>query len=107
MAAIYVNKMSAWGRYSTIKAAWERDQQNINDLVPASIREHYRLMSDAQLVHGMHFPDTPAEARRLAVLGFSGSFSFSNCKFRALKQLNANSSNGLAIPYDNQALRAR
>ena len=89
-----------------IKAAWERDQQNINDLVPVSIREHYRLMSDAQLVHGMHFPDTPAEAKAARRTGVFREFFLFQLQIQALKQLNANSSNGLAIPYDNQALRA-
>ncbi len=84
MAAIYtVNKNVRMGTLlDLIKTAWERDQQNINDLVPASIREHYRLMSDAQLVHGMHFPDTPAEAKAARRTGVFREFSFSNCKFR-------------------------
>ncbi|EPD05571.1 ATP-dependent DNA helicase RecG, partial [Lacticaseibacillus paracasei subsp. paracasei CNCM I-2877] len=108
MAAIYtVNKNVRMGTLlDLIKAAWERDQQNINDLVPASIREHYRLMSDAQLVHGMHFPDTPAEAKAARRTGVFREFFLFQLQIQALKQLNANSSNGLAIPYDNQALRA-
>ena len=108
MAAIYtVNKNVRMGTLlDLIKAAWERDQQNINDLVPASIREHYRLMSDAQLVHGMHFPDTPAEAKAARRTGVFREFFLFQLQVQALKQLNANSSNGLAIPYDNQALRA-
>lgn len=108
MAAIYtVNKNVRMGTLlDLIKTAWERDQQNINDLVPASIREHYRLMSDAQLVHGMHFPDTPAEAKAARRTGVFREFFLFQLQIQALKQLNANSSNGLAIPYDNQALRA-
>lgn len=63
-------------------------------------------MSDAQLVHGMHFPDTPAEAKAARRTGVFREFFLFQLQVQALKQLNANSSNGLAIPYDNQALRA-
>ncbi|KMO51463.1 ATP-dependent DNA helicase, partial [Lacticaseibacillus rhamnosus] len=89
-----------------IKAAWARDHQNIHDLIPASIRAHYRLMSDEQLVHGMHFPDTPQEAKAARRSGVFREFFLFQLQIQALKQLNDNANNGLAIPYDNHALRA-
>lgn len=65
MAAIYtVNKNGCMGTLLELKkAAWAREEENIHDLSSAVIRAHYRLMSDEQLVHGMHCSDTQQEAK--------------------------------------------
>lgn len=108
LAAIYpVNKHV---RQSTlvalIKAAYDREAATMPDIVPEAIRTHFRLLADRAIVHGMHFPTTAAEAKSARRSAIFREFFLFECQLQSLKQTDAKPVNGLAIPYDNQALRA-
>ncbi len=89
-----------------VKAAYARDAANITNIVPALIREKFKLMSDRELVHGMHWPATPEEAKSARRSAIFREFFLFECQIQALREDNAMAANGLAIPFDNQRLRA-
>ncbi|WP_390404685.1 ATP-dependent DNA helicase RecG [Lacticaseibacillus jixiensis] len=89
-----------------IKAAYQRDGDNIYDVVPQAIRTRFKLLTDAQIVHGMHWPDTAQEAKAARRSAIFREFFLFEAQIQALRQDNAMTQNGLAIPYDNQQVRA-
>ncbi|KRN19474.1 ATP-dependent DNA helicase RecG [Lacticaseibacillus camelliae] len=89
-----------------VKDAWARDAANIQDVVPSAVRAKFKLMSDREIVHGMHFPDTPLEAKAARRSAVFREFFLFETQIQALREDNQGEANGLAIPYDNQALRA-
>ncbi|MFD1429943.1 ATP-dependent DNA helicase RecG [Lacticaseibacillus mingshuiensis] len=108
LAGIYtVNK---YIRQSTvidlIKAAWQRDGQNIPDVVPLAVRERLKLLPDQAIVHGMHFPSDADEAKAARRSAIFREFFLFQCKIQSLRQDDLNVANGLAIPYDNDELKA-
>ncbi|KRM72799.1 DNA helicase RecG [Lacticaseibacillus brantae DSM 23927] len=89
-----------------VKQAYDRDGQNLPEMIPDDIRAKYKLLPEQAIVAGMHFPQTPEQAsaaRRSAV--FREFFLF-QLQLQALRQQTDATSNGLMIPYDNQALKA-
>lgn len=78
----------------------------IKENLPLALREKYRLMDKAAAMYAMHFPKDPAEhhqAKRRVV--FEEFFLF-QMKLQGLRIREKSVSQGLAIQYDNQRLKA-
>ncbi len=88
-----------------VKTAYEREAQTMGNVVPAAIRAEFRLLDDAQIVHGMHFPDSAAEAKAARRSAIFREFFLFESQIQALREDSHSAGNGLAIPYDNQAVR--
>ncbi|MFD1318990.1 ATP-dependent DNA helicase RecG [Loigolactobacillus zhaoyuanensis] len=89
-----------------IRAAYDDYADLIVDVLPPALITKYRLVTEQQVIHGMHFPKTQAEAdaaRRTAI--FEEFFLF-QMAIQLLKKREQAPEQGLAIHYDNQKLRA-
>ncbi len=89
-----------------VRAAYDREAATMGNVVPAALRTRFRLLPDAAIVHGMHFPESSAEAKAARRSAIFREFFLFECQIQALREDNASPANGLAIPYDNTALRA-
>lgn len=107
MAAIYPANKNI--RQSTLaelaKAAFAKEQGHIPDIIPQVIREKLRLLSDEQLIQGMHWPKTPAEAKAARRTAIFREFFLFECQIQSLREDSQLAANGLAIPFDNQQVR--
>ncbi|WP_302373044.1 ATP-dependent DNA helicase RecG [Enterococcus asini] len=89
-----------------IRQAFADYGDQIKENLPLALREKYRLMDKAAAMYTMHFPKDPAEhhqAKRRVV--FEEFFLF-QMKLQGLKIREKSVSQGLAIQYDNQRLKA-
>lgn len=89
-----------------IRQAFADYGDQIKENLPLVLREKYRLMDKAAAMYAMHFPKDPAEhhqAKRRVV--FEEFFLF-QMKLQGLKIREKSVSQGLAIQYDNQRLKA-
>ncbi|MCD5028746.1 ATP-dependent DNA helicase RecG [Enterococcus asini] len=89
-----------------IRQAFADYGDQIKENLPLALREKYRLMDKAAAMYAMHFPKDPAEhhqAKRRVV--FEEFFLF-QMKLQGLKIREKSVSQGLAIQYDNQRLKA-
>ncbi|MFC6168977.1 ATP-dependent DNA helicase RecG [Loigolactobacillus jiayinensis] len=89
-----------------IRAAYDDYATLIVNVVPQALIDKYRLVSERQVIHGMHFPKSQAEAdaaRRTAI--FEEFFLF-QMAIQLLKKREQAPEQGLALHYDNQKLRA-
>lgn len=89
-----------------IRQAFADYSDQIKENLPLALREKYRLMDKATAMYAMHFPKDPAEhhqAKRRVV--FEEFFLF-QMKLQGLRIREKSVSQGLAIQYDNQRLKA-
>lgn len=89
-----------------IRQAFADYGDQIKENLPLALREKYRLMDKAAAMYAMHFPKDPAEhhqAKRRVV--FEEFFLF-QMKLQGLRIREKSVSQGLAIQYDNQRLKA-
>lgn len=89
-----------------IRQAFADYGDQIKENLPLALREKYRLMDKAAAMYAMHFPKDPAEhhqAKRRVV--FEEFFLF-QMKLQGLRIREKSASQGLAIQYDNQRLKA-
>lgn len=89
-----------------IRQAFADYGDQIKENLPLALREKYRLMDKAAAMYAMHFPKDPVEhhqAKRRVV--FEEFFLF-QMKLQGLKIREKSVSQGLAIQYDNQRLKA-
>lgn len=89
-----------------IRQAFADYSDQIKENLPLALREKYRLMDKAAAMYAMHFPKDPAEhhqAKRRVV--FEEFFLF-QMKLQGLRIREKSVSQGLAIQYDNQRLKA-
>lgn len=89
-----------------IRQAFADYGAQIKENLPLALREKYRLMDKDVAMYAMHFPKDPAEhhqAKRRVV--FEEFFLF-QMKLQGLKIREKSASQGLAIQYDNQRLKA-
>lgn len=89
-----------------IRQAFADYGAQIKENLPLALREKYRLLDKAAAMYAMHFPKDPAEhhqAKRRVV--FEEFFLF-QMKLQGLKIREKSASQGLAIQYDNQRLKA-
>lgn len=89
-----------------IRQAFADYGNQIKENLPLALREKYRLMDKDAAMYAMHFPKDPAEhhqAKRRVV--FEEFFLF-QMKLQGLKIREKSVSQGLAIQYDNQRLKA-
>lgn len=108
LAAIYPLSKSVHQKFlmDLIKEAFKRDGDEIQSVVPVTIRQRLRLLDDRTLVQWMHFPETAEQAtagRRSAI--FREFFLF-EARLQQMKAHAAAPAAGLRIPFDNQAVRA-
>lgn len=89
-----------------IRQAFADYGNQLKENLPLALREKYRLMDKDAAMYAMHFPKDPAEhhqAKRRVV--FEEFFLF-QMKLQGLKIREKSVSQGLAIQYDNQRLKA-
>lgn len=87
-----------------IKLAFDEYEYLLNDIVPLSLRNKYRLETRKQMIHDMHFPQNKKQAdlaRRSAI--FEEFFRF-QIGLQFLKKEDKKNS-GLSIKYDNEKLK--
>ncbi|WP_261806858.1 ATP-dependent DNA helicase RecG [Lapidilactobacillus luobeiensis] len=90
---------------SLIQSAFKQEGQNLTDVIPESVRDHYRLLTDFELVRQMHFPQNQLEstaARRAAI--FREFFLF-EAQIAQLRQQDQDPDQGLVLPYQLTPLR--
>ncbi|MHC5269196.1 ATP-dependent DNA helicase RecG [Enterococcus sp. LJL98] len=88
-----------------IKQAFEQYDEEIEENLPLSLIEKYRLMSRQAAMYAMHFPKNAEEhhqAKRRVV--FEEFFLF-QMQIQGLKQKARAKSNGLSLAYDVEALK--
>lgn len=88
-----------------IKTAYQDYHQLITDVVPFTIRRHYRLLDDQSLVRQMHFPKTKQEsqaARRTAI--FREFFLF-EARVVQLRTAHQQPDQGVSLTYQLPALK--
>ncbi|MFD1465537.1 ATP-dependent DNA helicase RecG [Lapidilactobacillus mulanensis] len=88
-----------------IQSAYQETGELLIDIVPENIRQHYRLLTDSELVRQMHFPKTIQEsdaARRTAI--FREFFLF-EVKIQQVRQTNGQVDDGLQLAYDLPSLK--
>lgn len=91
-----------------IKAAFDSGalEQLIENL-PQPLLERYRLLGRIEAVRAMHFPKDLAEYKQaLRRIKFEELFYF-QLNLQVIKQENKSETNGLAIAYDEQAVKAQ
>ncbi|WP_368250536.1 ATP-dependent DNA helicase RecG [Enterococcus sp. 2201sp1_2201st1_B8_2201SCRN_220225] len=89
-----------------IRQAFHDYGEQIEENLPLALREKYRLMDKGAAMYAMHFPKDPKEhhqAKRRVV--FEEFFLF-QMKLQGLKLKEKSVSQGLAIQYDNERLKA-
>ena len=90
---------------SLIQTAFKQEAAGLVDVIPTEIRQHYRLLTDFELVRQMHFPRNQAEstaARRTAI--FREFFLF-EVQIAQLRQQDQDPEQGLVLPYQLAPLR--
>lgn len=106
-AAIYsTNKNVRQGTLvKLIREAFDNYRNVIPDLIPADIRERYKLVSEVELIAGMHFPESYPEAKQARRTAIFHEFFLYQLQLQAIKQADRHVENGLALPYQNAALK--
>ncbi|WP_436667482.1 ATP-dependent DNA helicase RecG [Latilactobacillus sakei] len=106
-AAIYsTNKNVRQGTLvKLIREAFDNYQSVIPDLIPDDIRERYKLVSEVELIAGMHFPESYPEAKQARRTAIFHEFFLYQLQLQAIKQADRHVENGLALPYQNAALK--
>ncbi|AST84822.1 ATP-dependent DNA helicase RecG [Latilactobacillus sakei] len=106
-AAIYsTNKNVRQGTLvKLIREAFDNYQSVIPDLIPADIRERYKLVSEVELIAEMHFPESYPEAKQARRTAIFHEFFLYQLQLQAIKQADRHVENGLALPYQNAALK--
>src|SRR5699024_12844891 len=92
-------------RSDLIKQAFTKFGDQIEENLPKSLIDKYRLFSRDQAMYAMHFPKDPADhhqAKRRVV--FEEFFLF-QMKIQGLKQEQKSEKNGLAISYDIEKVK--
>ncbi|MCH4170530.1 MAG: ATP-dependent DNA helicase RecG [Lactobacillus sp.] len=107
MDAIYsVNKGIHQGvLIKLIKEAFDKYKTLIPESVPASIRAHYRLLNEQQIVGQMHFPKDNAEAKAARRSAIFREFFLFECKIQRLRTIERSLDNGLALHYQLPAVQ--
>ena len=107
MASVY--PANAGIRQKTIQqlvvAAWEQYHDDIVNVVPEPIQQHYRLLDRAKMVHDMHFPKTTPDAQAARRSAKFEEFFLFQMQLQLLKR-HDQTQVGQALPYDNAALQA-
>lgn len=88
-----------------IKQAYELYAPVITDIVPANLRAKYRLLPRRQMIHDMHFPASQADSTAARRSATYEEFLLFQMQMQVLKQTDA-TTNGIAIAYDNDRLKA-
>ncbi|KRN29641.1 ATP-dependent DNA helicase RecG [Lactobacillus selangorensis] len=88
-----------------IQEAYKRYQGLLVDLVPSNVRSHYRLMNEQEMVQGMHFPKSLEEAQAARRTAIFREFFLFQLRLQTLKNSNDRPENGVALEYDNDALK--
>ncbi|KRM36816.1 ATP-dependent DNA helicase RecG [Agrilactobacillus composti DSM 18527 = JCM 14202] len=107
MDAIYsVNKGIHQGvLIKLIKEAFDKYKTLIPESVPASIRAHYRLLNEQQIVGQMHFPKDNAEAKAARRSAIFREFFLFECKIQRLRGIERSVGNGVALHYQLPAVQ--
>lgn len=106
-AAIYsVNKSVQQGTLvKLIKEAYEKYQAVIPELIPEALRQQYKLVNEQALIAGMHFPETYPEAKQARRTAIFHEFFLYQLQLQSIKQSERHVANGLALHYQNAALK--
>lgn len=91
--------------HKMIKQAYELYAPVITDIVPANLRAKYRLLPRRKMIHDMHFPASQADSTAARRSATYEEFLLFQMQMQVLKQTDA-TTNGIAIGYDNDRLKA-
>ncbi|AVK60304.1 DNA helicase RecG [Lactobacillus sp. CBA3605] len=88
-----------------IKQAYEAYQTELVDIIPAPLLAKYRLLPRRQMIHDMHFPTSQAASTAARRSATYEEFLVFQMQLQALKQAD-HATDGIAIRYDNEQLKA-
>lgn len=88
-----------------IRAAYQAYATQITDVLPATLQQKYRLMSERAMIHGMHFPKTQTEAKAARRTAIFEEFFLFQMALQLLKKREQAPEQGVTVHYDNQQLR--
>lgn len=108
LAAIYPLNQAVHQKFlmGLIKEAFEKYGDQIESVVPRQLRDHFRLLSDRDIVIGMHFPETKQQATAARRSAIFREFFLFEAQLQLIKTNNAAPAEGLRIPFDNARVRA-
>lgn len=88
-----------------IRQAFAQFGEEIEENLPLSLREKYRLIDRKQAMFAMHFPENPEENHQAKRRVIFEEFFLFQLKVQGLKQKEKAEVNGIAIQYDVQRLK--
>ncbi|MGX7130894.1 ATP-dependent DNA helicase RecG [Enterococcus songbeiensis] len=88
-----------------IRQAFTQFGEEIEENLPLSLREKYRLIDRKQAMFAMHFPENPEENHQAKRRVIFEEFFLFQLKVQGLKQKEKAEVNGIAIQYDVQRLK--
>lgn len=88
-----------------IKQAFSKYGSQIEENLPQSLLDKYRLLAKDQAMYAMHFPSNPAEHHQAKRRVIFEEFFLFQMKIQGLKQAEKAEKNGLAISYDVEKLK--
>lgn len=89
-----------------IKKGFEAYGDQIEENLPLSLREKYRLMDRREAMLAMHFPADPEASRQAKRRTVFEEFFLFQMKMQGLKQADKSEKNGVAILYDVARLKS-
>lgn len=89
-----------------IRTAYDAYADLIVNILPQALIDKYRLVTERQVIHGMHFPKTQTEANAARRTAIFEEFFLFQMAIQLLKKREQAPEQGLALHYDNQKLRA-
>lgn len=88
-----------------IKLAFSKYQAYLVESVPARLRAHYRLLPEAQIIAGMHFPKDLKQAKLARRSAIFREFFLFECRIQSLRYQEQLSTQGLQLDYDLAAVQ--
>ncbi|MFT8916601.1 MAG: ATP-dependent DNA helicase RecG [Oenococcus sp.] len=106
LAAVYPSSQAIHAKtiQQLIQKAYSLYADQIEDLIPADLRQLYRLQPRKKQIHDMHFPNDAEEARLARRSAAFEEFFIFQMRLQLLK-LSAQEHQGRAVNYDNQVLQ--
>lgn len=89
-----------------VKQAYGEYKNDIQDLLPLSLREKYRIIPRRKMIHDMHFPPSKEAASAALRSAIFEEFFLFQAGLQYMKKKQAQHNQGLKIAYDNQKLKA-
>lgn len=88
-----------------IQAAFQEYAEFIPEIIPQSLREHYRLLSHKEAIQGMHFPQSEAEFLQGTRQIIYQEFLLYQLKLQLIRYNRKKEQAGIAVLYDVKRLK--